>query len=116
MKFLLAFFLSLNVLALDDFDLAYYGSDAKLEVERTDFIVKLVLHKTQEELNNKYKEVVGEDGVEEEVVAFAQVHELNPVCYIHIVPAKIWDDREKMVVLGHEVYHCALAKHEAIDN
>jgi len=101
--------LSLNVLALDDFDLMYYGDTATVEIQRTEFIVKLVIYKDSKELLAKYKELTGE---ENEVVAFAQIHENNPTCYIHLVPALLWDDREDMTVLGHEVYHCALAKHK----
>ena len=118
-KLLFGLLLSLNVVAfiseanaLDDFDLAYYGDTAQVEIKRTDFIVKLVIYKTPEELLAKYKELTGE---EKDVVAFAQIHENNPTCYIHLVPATIWDDREDMAVLGHEVYHCALAIHEGID-
>ena len=119
-KLLFGLLLSLNVVAfiseanaLDDFDLAYYGDTAKVEVKRTDFIVKLVIYKTPEELLAKYKELSGNDT--KDVVAFAQIHEKNPTCYIHLIPAAIWDDREKMTILGHEVYHCALASHEDVD-
>ena len=107
-KFLFGLLLSLNVLALDDFDLKYYGDTANVEIQRTDFIVKLIIYKTPKELLAKYKELTGE---ENEVVAFAQIHEDNPTCYIHLVPAELWDDREEMTILGHEVYHCALATH-----
>lgn len=101
--------LSLNVLALDDYDLKYYGDTATLEVARTEFIVKFIIYKTEEELNKKYQELTG---TENEVRAFAQVLEGNPTCYVHLVPAELWDDREDMVILGHEIYHCSLSKHE----
>jgi len=108
-------FVSPYAFALDDFDLAKYGSDDKIEVKRTEFIVKLVLYTSDEELNKSYEKVTETTlGEGEGVRGFASVHSLEDVCYVHIMAAKIWDDREAMAIMGHEVYHCALSQHETI--
>jgi len=115
-KFLSALLLSLNVSALslevktlDDFDLKYFGDTAAVEIKRTEFIVKFVLYNSEEELDKVYQEKTGTKG---SVVAFTEVHESMPTCFVHFIPAELWDDREKMTVLGHEIYHCALANHK----
>jgi hypothetical protein len=36
------------------------------------------------------------------------------VCFVHIIPPEIWDDRESMAIMGHEIYHCALADHRDV--
>jgi len=46
---LLTTFIAFNTLALDDFDLYKYG-DTEINIERQDFIVKLILFKNNEEL------------------------------------------------------------------
>ncbi len=108
-------FVSPYAFALDDFDLAKYGPDDKIEVKRTEFIVKLVLYTSDEELNKSYEKVTETTlGEGEGVRGFASVHPSEDVCYVHIMAAKIWDDREAMAIMGHEVYHCALSQHETI--
>jgi len=99
----LAFFILLTtpLYALDDFDLAKYGADEKIKIEREGFVVKLVLYKFQEKLDD-------ESGIR----GFAQMSEGEDVCYVHIIPAEIWDDREALTIMGHEIYHCALADHK----
>jgi hypothetical protein len=98
--------------ALDDFDLATYGPDEKVSVDRKGFVVKLVTYSTRKELSLSFEEVSGKKLGDKGVRAFAMVNETSDVCYIHVVPAKIWDDREAMAILGHELYHCALADHK----
>jgi len=102
-----------QVIALDDFDLYRYGPDAKVQIERKGFIVKLVLYDTEEELNDVYYS--GQEGERPEgegVRAFSMSSDAEDVCFVHIKAAKLWDDRENMAIMGHEVYHCALARHE----
>lgn len=108
MKFLLALFISLNVLALDDFNMAYFGED-EIIVKREEVIVKMVTYENEEEINKVYQELSGLD--KSSVRSFAQVSPDSTVCYIHYVPAKIWDDRENLAIIGHELYHCLLAEH-----
>ena len=96
--------------ALDDFDLYKYGNDEKIKIERKSFIVKFVLYDNEMDLNDAYyanRERPEGEGVR----AFAMSTKEADVCYVHIKPAKIWDDREGMAIMGHEIYHCALAKH-----
>jgi len=108
MKFLLSLFISLNVLALDDFDMVYFGED-KIIVKREEVIIKMVTYNNEEEINKAYQELSGLD--KSAVRSFAQVSPDIPICYIHYVPAKIWDDRENLAIMGHELYHCLLAEH-----
>lgn len=97
--------------ALDDFDLYRYGPDEKIKMERKSFIVKFVLYDTEEEINdvfyNNKKRPEGQG-----VRAFTLSTKDEDVCFVHIKPAKRWDDRESMTILGHEIYHCALATHK----
>lgn len=99
-----------TVYSLDDFDLYRFGADETITVKRTSFIVKFVLYDTEEELNNVYY-LDRERKANEGVRGFTYSAEDEDVCYVHIKPAKIWDDRESMAIMGHEIYHCALAKH-----
>jgi hypothetical protein len=110
---LLTMSISKQVNALDDFDLMYYGPDVTVDIGRTDFIVKFEFYDDTESLNRAWARAVGEDYDPEEVGvrAFATSNPMSDVCFVHIVPAKFWDDREAMTILGHEVYHCALADH-----
>lgn len=97
--------------ALDDFNMYRYGDDAKIKIERKEFIVKFVIYDTEEELQDEFFD--GEKPPEGlGVRAFTMVSPSSDVCYIHLKLAKIWDDRESMAILGHELYHCALAEHE----
>lgn len=112
MKFLLALLLSLNVLAIDDFDLYRYGADDKIEVGRTGFVLKLVFYDTFEELQEAFKK--GAPGVEGEVRGFTYVSKFTDICTVHIVKPEIWDDREILTILGHEVMHCTYANHKTV--
>jgi len=104
------FVLPKAVFALDDFDLYRYGKDAKLTVERKGFIVKLVLYDNESDLNDAfYQDRERPEG--ESVRAFALSAKDEDVCFVHIKAAKIWDDRENMAIMGHEIYHCALSRH-----
>ena len=102
-----------QVEALDDFNLMKYGPDDTIEVKRTDFIVKLVLYKFPERLNQAFEESNGaklpEGG---SVRGFAVVNPNEDVCYVHLIAADLWDDRESMAIMGHEIYHCTLADHK----
>jgi hypothetical protein len=104
------FVLPKTVFALDDFDLYRYGKDVKLTVERKGFIVKLVLYDNESDLNDAYYQD-RERPEGESVRAFALSAKNEDVCFVHIKAAKIWDDRENMAIMGHEIYHCALSRH-----
>lgn len=114
---LVATLVSKQVNALDDFDLMRYGPDVMLDVGRTEFIVKFKFYSNAESLNREWASLTGsiytpgQPGVR----AFATSHPDNDVCVVHIIPASIWDDREAMTIMGHEVYHCALADHAMPD-
>jgi len=108
---LLATLLTLNTYALDDFDLYKYG-DTELNIERQNFIVKLILFKDDEELTKEYSKVTGTPIEEANVRAFTSVSATNDVCFINIVAPKIWDDREALTIIGHELMHCGLASHQ----
>ena len=98
--------------ALDDFDLAKYGPDDTIEVTRKEFIVKLVLYATDDRLTKAFEESIGEPLPEGSGIrGFAIVSPEQDVCFVHIKPADIWDDREAMAIMGHEIYHCALSSH-----
>ena len=99
--------------ALDDFDLAKYGPDDTIEVQRNEFIVKLVLYQTDDRLNKAFEDSVGEPLPEGSGIrGFAVVSPEQDVCFVHIKAASIWDDREAMAIMGHEIYHCALSSHK----
>jgi len=113
----LAFFLLLTtpLYALDDFDLAKYGPDAKIAIERKSFIVKIILYNTDIELNRAYEKstktkLQNGSGVR----GFTNVSKEVDVCYIHLVPPKLWDNREALTIMGHEIYHCTLATHSKV--
>jgi len=120
MKLLLTLFISFllsgcvnsgysNVLALDDFNMASFGPDAKIEVKRTEVILKVVIHKDEQSLNNAYWKHTKKYG--KQVLGFALVHPSVDTCYVHIMVPDKWDDREALAIMGHEVYHCLLAEH-----
>ena len=101
-----------KAMALDDFDLAKYGPEDKVEVSRTDFIIKIVTYTNREELNKAF-ELATKDPMPDGagVRGFTNVRADEDVCYVHVIPADLWDDREAMAIMGHEVYHCTLADH-----
>jgi len=99
--------------ALDDFDLARYGPDDNIKVLRTDFIVKIVTYNNADRLNTSFEESSGTKLEKDQGIrGYATVRADEDVCFVHIIPAEIWDDREAMAIMGHEIYHCALAKHK----
>lgn len=104
--------------ALDDFDLYKYG-DTKVNIERTSFILKLVLYPNQKELDKSYLKVTGKKKKDKEefggIRAFTNMSADNDVCTVHMIPPKIWDDRELLTIMGHEVLHCTLAEHQDAD-
>ena len=110
----LSLLVSGSSLSLDDFDLAKYGPDDKISITRSEFIVKFITYKTRRELTTTFEEISGKELEEGGIRGFAVSSKEDDVCYVHIQPAKIWDDREDMAILGHEIYHCALAEHEDI--
>ena len=112
MKFLLSLIISLNVLALDDFDLYRYGPTAILEPERTGFVLKLIIYDTETELQASFEEFSGK---KDEIRAFTQTLAGDDMCYVHIVKAELWDNREALAILGHEVYHCTFATHIGLE-
>ncbi len=103
------------IYALDDFDLMKYGPEDTIEVVRTDFIIKFVLYKFPQRLNEAYESANGEALPEGgSVRGFAVVKPDEDICFVHIIIPKIWDDRESLTIIGHEIMHCALADHKPI--
>jgi len=100
-----------NVLALDDFNMASFGPDAKIEVKRTEVILKVVAHKDKHSLNKAYWKYTKKYG--KQVLGFALVHPSVDTCYVHTLVPEKWDNREALAIMGHEVYHCLLADHGA---
>jgi hypothetical protein len=99
--------------ALDDFDLMKYGPDDTIEVGRSEVIIKMILYDNQRKLNEAFNGASKSPMPEGAGVrGFAVVSDIEDVCFIHIIPAQIWDDREAMAIMGHEVYHCLLSDHE----
>ena len=104
-----------QVEALDDFNLAKYGGDDTSEIGRTNFIVKLILYKFPERLNEAFEKNTGEKLPEGgSVRGFALVKEDEDVCFVHIIAPKFWDDREGLTIVGHEIMHCAMADHKNV--
>jgi hypothetical protein len=95
--------------ALDDFDIIRYGPDVKVEIGRTDFIVKFKAYKDNDELNREYQKETGDR--ESAIAGYSLSHPSYDVCEVHMVMPKIWDDHEALTILGHEVLHCTLADH-----
>jgi len=101
--------------ALDDFDLMKYGPDDTIEIGRTEVIIKLVTYNSAMFLNDAFNKASKKPMPEGSGVrGFAIVKDDEDVCFIHIIPAKIWDDREAMAIMGHELYHCLLSDHKDI--
>jgi hypothetical protein len=104
-----------NAKALDDFDLAKYGPDEKVEVVRADFVLKIITYTSRDRLNKAFEKATGKPLPEGAGVrGFTNVRPDEDVCYVHIILAEIWDDREAMAIMGHEVYHCTLADHKDV--
>jgi hypothetical protein len=92
-----------------------YGPDDTIEVGRSEVIIKMVMYDNQRKLNEAFNGA-SEDPMPEGagVRGFAVVAPSQDVCFIHIIPAKIWDDREAMAIMGHELYHCLLSDHQDV--
>lgn len=104
------------VTAQDNYDLAYYGDTETVDIERTSFAVQIKVYDTAEELQAYYNTIME---IEPENVSpndlirgFTITRRDQPVCYIHIVNPYIWDNRESMAIIGHELLHCTLARHK----
>lgn len=102
-----------NVFALDDFDLYRYGPHDRLNIERTGFVTKIVFYKSFDDLQVAFKKTTNNEKAGE-VRGFTMVSPSQDVCVIHIEKPKIWDDREAMAIMGHEIYHCTLANHNKV--
>ena len=105
--------LTTNVFALDDFDLYRYGPDDKINVERESFVLKMVFYPDHERLQRSFRKVT-KSKKEGEVRGFTMVAKDQDVCTVHVVLPKIWDDREALTILGHEVFHCTFAGHTKV--
>lgn len=99
--------------ALDDFDLYRYGPTDKLNIERTGFVLKLAFYETFDDLQRSFRKVTKNEKVGE-VRGYTMVSRTVDVCTVHVVKPKIWDDREAMAILGHEVYHCTFSNHKTV--
>jgi len=101
--------------ALDDFDLAKYGPDEKVDFQRAEFILKIVTYTNRDRLNQAFEKATGKPLPEGAGVrGFTNVRPDEDICWVHIILADIWDDREAMAIMGHEVYHCTLADHKDV--
>ena len=101
--------------ALDDFDLYKYG-DTKVVVERTFLILRIVHYTTQRSLDDAYLKSTGKEYTDNiGIRAFTNTDKGNDVCTVHMIMPKIWDDRESLAILGHEVLHCTFADHQDVD-
>jgi hypothetical protein len=101
--------------ALDDFDLAKYGPDEKIELIRANFVLKIITYTSRDRLNQAFEKATGKPLPEGAGVrGFTNVRPDEDVCYVHIIVADIWDNREAMAIMGHEVYHCTLADHKDV--
>ena len=104
-----------NAKALDDFDLAKYGPDEKVDFQRAEFILKIVTYTNRDRLNQAFEKATGKPLPEGSGVrGFTNVRSDEDICWVHIILADIWDDREAMAIMGHEVYHCTLADHKDV--
>lgn len=102
-----------RVEALDDFNLASYGANSYIKTTRTEVILKVVPYTSDKVLNREFKKLNGQPMPEGSGIrGFTVVKPNSDVCYVHIIPARLWDDREAMAILGHEIYHCLMADHE----
>jgi len=101
--------------ALDDFDLAKYGPDEKVDFQRAEFILKIVTYTNRERLNKAFEKATGKPLPEGSGIrGFTNVRPDEDICWVHIILADVWDDREAMAIMGHEVYHCTLADHKDV--
>ena len=101
--------------ALDDFDLAKYGPTEKVDFQRAEFILKIVTYTNRDRLNQAFEKATGKPLPEGSGVrGFTNVRPDEDICWVHIILADIWDDREAMAIMGHEVYHCTLADHKDV--
>jgi hypothetical protein len=112
-KLLVGLMVSLNVLALDDFDLYRYGPDASVDIERLGVILKVVLYDDPDKLNSDFKKSSGLPEDDESMIrAFTLTRDGDDVCIVHMIPPTLWDDRETLAIMGHEVLHCLGANHQ----
>jgi hypothetical protein len=101
--------------ALDDFDLMKYGPEDTIDIKRTEFIVKFIVYKFPERLNKAFEDSNGEKLPEgSSVRGFAVVNPEEDVCFVHIIAPELWDDRESLTIIGHEIMHCALSDHRDV--
>jgi hypothetical protein len=101
--------------ALDDFDLAKYGPDEKVDFQRAEFILKIVTYTNRDRLNQAFEKATGKPLPEGSGIrGFTNVRPDEDICWVHIILADVWDDREAMAIMGHEVYHCTLADHKDV--
>ena len=103
--------LSLTVYAenKDSYQLRYFGEEDKVVPIRKTFTVELVFYDNEEQLQSAWDII---DGSKKAIRGFALVSRKSDKCFINIIPPKIWDDREAMVILGHELMHCTFATHK----
>lgn len=109
---LLIYASSPRVEALDDFNLASYGEHAYVRTARTEVILKLVPYTSTAVLNKEFDKSSSMQDKGHNIRGFTFSSPKDDVCYVHVIPARKWDDIEAMAIMGHEVYHCLLADHE----
>ncbi len=101
--------------ALDDFDLAKYGSEETVDFKRAEFILKIITYTNRDRLNQAFEKATGKPLPEGSGIrGFTNVSPDEDICWVHIIIAELWDDREAMAIMGHEVYHCTLADHKDV--
>ena len=107
--------IALSVHALDDYDLAYFGKDSKVEVPlQQNLIAGINFVENDEQLNVLWKAVnePGTDMYNWTVKGFSIVGK-DGGCIIVVPKLNNWDERDKLAILGHEVLHCLGGEHNA---
>lgn len=101
----------------DGYDLKWFGEDDKIVVQRNAFMVHFIWYDDQLDLNTSYEAF---NGVEltggSKIRGFAVVNPNSEYCFLHVMKPEIWDDREAMIIIGHELMHCTLADHAGYES
>ena len=109
------FFVIQCVDAADDYDMAYFGEDAKIEFTREKFSATVGFANSHEELQLMWKAVQEPTSKKYNwvVKGFTLVAEELNKCIVVVPKFEHWDERDKLAILGHEILHCMGASHPA---
>ena len=111
---LIAFFAIQCVDAKDDYDMAYFGKDAKIETTFSQFSATVSFVEKDEDIQKMWKSIQHKDDPRKnwEVRGFALVN-ADGRCIVVIPKINHWDERDKLAILGHEILHCLGGEHPA---